>query len=79
MNIDSFTLKGPMPGIKTQNLHTKGINSSSKDDIFGTETFDLHHRSLNASLFCYALLCVHSCFAIILKRKGKLVALLLLS
>ena len=31
------------------------------------------------SLFCYALLCVNSCFAIILKRKRKLVALLLLS
>ena len=31
------------------------------------------------SLFCYALLCVHSRFAIVLKRKGKLVALLLLS
>ena len=30
-------------------------------------------------LFCYALLCVHSCFSIILKRKKKLVALLLLS
>ena len=29
------------------------------------------------SLFCYALLCVHSSFAIILKRKRKLVALLL--
>ena len=29
--------------------------------------------------FCYALLCVHSSFAIILKRKRKLVALLLLS
>ena len=28
-------------------------------------------------LFCYALLCAHSSFAIILKRKGKLVALLL--
>ena len=28
---------------------------------------------------CYALLCVHSSFAIILKRKRKLVALLLLS
>ena len=27
----------------------------------------------------YALLCVHSSFALILKRKGKLVALLLLS
>ena len=31
------------------------------------------------SLFCYALLCGVSCFAIILKRKRKLVALLLLS
>ena len=31
------------------------------------------------SLFRYALLCVHSSFAIILQRKGKLVALLLLS
>ena len=31
------------------------------------------------SLFCYALLCVHSSFAIILKSKSKLVALLLLS
>ena len=30
------------------------------------------------SLFCYALLCVHSSFAI-MKRKGKLVALLLFS
>ena len=30
------------------------------------------------SLFCYALLCVHFSFAIILKRKRKLVALLLL-
>ena len=31
------------------------------------------------SLFCYTLLCVQSSFAIILKRKRKLVALLLLS
>ena len=31
------------------------------------------------SLFCYAILCVHFSFAIILKRKRKLVALLLLS
>ena len=31
------------------------------------------------SLFCYALLCVHSSCALILKRKRKLVALLLLS
>ena len=31
------------------------------------------------SLICYALLCVHSCFAIILYRKMKLVALLLMS
>ena len=34
---------------------------------------------LYSSLFCYALLCVHSSFAIILKRKRKLVAFLLLS
>ena len=31
------------------------------------------------SLICFALLCVYSSFAIILKRKRKLVALLLLS
>ena len=31
------------------------------------------------SLFCYTLLCVHSSFVILLKRKRKLVALLLLS
>ena len=31
------------------------------------------------SLFYYALMCVYSSFAIILKRKGKLVALLILS
>ena len=31
------------------------------------------------SLFSYALLCVISSFAIILKRKGELIALLLLS
>ena len=31
------------------------------------------------SLICYTLLCVHSCFAIILYRKRKLVALLLMS
>ena len=31
------------------------------------------------SLFCYAVLSVHSSFAIIVKRKRKLVALLLLS
>ena len=31
------------------------------------------------ALLCYALLCVHSSFATILKRKRKLVALLLLS
>ena len=30
-------------------------------------------------LLCYALLCVHTSFGIILKRKSKLVALLLLS
>ena len=35
--------------------------------------------ALCLSLFCYALLCVHSSFAIILKRKRKLGSLLLLS
>ena len=35
--------------------------------------------ALCLSLFCYALLCVFSSFAIILKRKRDLVALLLLS
>ena len=34
---------------------------------------------LRLSFFCYALLCVHFSFAITLKRKRKLVALLLLS
>ena len=41
--------------------------------------FPLFVVVLCLSLFCYALLCVHSSFAIILKRKMKLVALLLLS
>ena len=41
--------------------------------------FQLFARVLCLSLFCNALLCVHSSFAIILKRKRKLVALLLLT
>ena len=41
--------------------------------------FPLFVRVLCLSLVCYALLCVHSSFAIILKRKRKLVALLYLS
>ena len=41
--------------------------------------FPLFVGVLGLSLLCYALLCVHSSFAIILKRKRKLVALLLLS
>ena len=41
--------------------------------------FPLFVVVLFLSLFCYALLCVYSSFAIILKRKRKLVALLLLS
>ena len=41
--------------------------------------FPLFVVVLCLSLFCYALLCVHSSFAIILKRKRKLVAMLLLS
>ena len=41
--------------------------------------FPLFVGFLCLSLFCYTLLCVHSSFAIVLKRKRKLVALLLLS
>ena len=41
--------------------------------------FPLFVRVLCLSLFCYVLLCFHSSFAIILKRKRKLVVLLLLS
>ena len=40
--------------------------------------FQLFVGILYLYLFCYALLCVHSSFAIMLKRKSKLVALLLL-
>ena len=40
--------------------------------------FQLFVGVLWLSLMCYALLCVHSSFAITLKRKRKLVALLLL-
>ena len=39
--------------------------------------FQLFVGVLCLYLFCYALLCVQSSFAIILKRKRKLVALLL--
>ena len=41
--------------------------------------FPLFVEIVCLSLFCYALLCVDSSFAIILKRKRKLVALLILS
>ena len=41
--------------------------------------FPDHTHLLFLSLFCYALLCVYFSFTIILKRKRKLVALLLLS
>ena len=40
--------------------------------------FPLFVRVLCLSLFCYALLCVQSSYVIILKRKGEMVALLLL-
>ena len=39
--------------------------------------FPLFVGVLSLPLFCYALLCVHSSFAIILKTTKKLVALLL--
>ena len=38
--------------------------------------FSLFVGALCLSLFCYALFCVHSSFAIILKRNRNLVALL---
>ena len=41
--------------------------------------FPLFVEVLCLSLFCYALLCIHSSFAVVLKRKRKSVALLLLS
>ena len=41
--------------------------------------FQLFVGLLCLSLFCYALLCVHFIFSIILKMKRKLVALILLS
>ena len=41
--------------------------------------FPLFVGVLCLSLFCYILFCVHFSFAIILKRKRKLFALLLLS
>ena len=41
--------------------------------------FPLFVGNLCLSLFCYAFLCVHFCFAIILTWKRELVALLLLS
>ena len=47
--------------------------------IYSLMYFPLFVWVLCLSLFCYALLCVHSSFSIILKRKKKLVALLLLS
>ena len=47
--------------------------------IYCLKDFPLFAGVLCLSLFCYALLCVHSSFAIILKRKRKLFALLLLS
>ena len=48
-------------------------------DILGSLYFSLFVGLLCLSLFCYALLRVHSSFSIVLKRKGQLVALLLLS
>ena len=41
--------------------------------------FPLFVGVLCLSLFCYSLLCIHSSFAIILKRKRQLFPLLLLS
>ena len=46
--------------------------------IYSLMYLPLFVRVLCLSLFCYALLCVHSSFVIILKMKKKLFALLLL-
>ena len=51
----------------------------SKIDKTKLMYFPLSVGVLRLSLFCLALLCVHSSFAFILKRKRTLVALLLLS
>ena len=47
--------------------------------IYSIMYFSLFVGVLCLSLFCYVLLCAHSSFAIILKRKRKLIALILLS
>ena len=47
--------------------------------IYWLMCFPLFVGVLILSLFCHSLFCVHSSFAITLKRKRKLVALLLLS
>ena len=47
--------------------------------IFCLMYFLLFVGALCLSLFCYALLCILSSFAIILKRKRELISLLLLS
>ena len=47
--------------------------------IYCLKFLPLYVGALCLSLFCFALLCVHSSFAIILKRKRELVALLLIS
>ena len=47
--------------------------------IYRLMYFPLFVGVLCLSLFCYVLFCVHSSFAIILKRNTKLVALVLLS
>ena len=58
------------------NFHN--VQWSKRSNLHFT-SFPLFVGVLCLYLFCYALHCVHSSFAIILKRKRKLVALLLLS
>ena len=55
------------------------IFSSTKEKRKAKSLSELVVGTLCLSLFCCAFLCVHSSFAITLKRKRKLVALLLLS
>ena len=67
----------PPPSVAQAAVHSKAVGLLLL--IYCLMYFPLFVGVLCLSLFCYALLCVHSSFAIILKRKRKLVALILLS
>ena len=66
---------GSSSGLKRLKMQGHGLMPHTKDwEIRGSNL-----GVLCLSLFCYALLCFHSSFAIIMKRKRNLIALLLLS